>query len=742
MIVAGPGSGKTHVVTRRIARLVASGAAPERILAITFTNKAAREMAASTTNLITPSDPTAFDPGSFGDDPWNLRSSGLAGSPIVSTFHSFCARLLRREIYRVEPYSSNFTIYDTTDQKSLIEEAVQSLDLDKKSFPAGSVSHWISRLKNSLRGPEDVAEESSTFKEDAYAKIYARYQKLLEERNSLDFDDLLLVTLRVLTEHPDVLERRQWEHEFLLVDEFQDTNRPQYAIAKLLALRHRNLAITGDPDQSIYSWRGAAPSNFEDFKRDFPEFETVMLNQNYRSTPEIVATASRLTRGAVGQRTLFTENPSGDPVVSEQLLDDRAEARRALAHVEAWRDEGTSLSEIAILYRTNTQSRRLEEELLRRSIPYVVVGGVAFYQRREIKDVLAYLRAAVSPRDEVALRRIVNVPTRGVGPKTLDQLQSAAAGAGLTLMQAIRSDGCLEQVGRARKGLLELRALFEELESVRSMSIAHQIETVVERTHYADYLKKIDPESYRDRLENLEELQNASAEIEQLVGSISANLPEENRIDPLTAFLERVALLSDLDEWQDQDERLTLLTLHSAKGLEFDRVLIVGFEDQLIPHVRHYEEGTEDEERRLLYVGITRARRSCRLLSTCYRRTFRETEPRRPSPFQSELIGEGFEIEEAREPAWSSQDRVFTRGDADFGEDSYHGFADDDFGDCGDEELYPGVWLEHDLFGRGVIESVSGRGAGLRIAVRFEEIGLKKLAVSVSPFRIIGDPTA
>lgn len=724
LLVAGPGSGKTRVVTHRIGHLVASGVPAGRILAITFTNKAASEMLDRTLSLLATSDPDA-------------------PAPQISTFHSFCVRVLRREIYRLTPYHSNFTIYDTTDQKAVIEEVLQHLGLDKSSCPPGQCQSQISRWKNELLGPEDAEEQAQNYHDMQLASIYGEYQLRLAARNALDFDDLLVLTLRLLAEHPDVLERRQRFHRYIMVDEFQDTNQPQYHIARLLAAQHRNLCITGDPDQSIYSWRGASPSNFSDFRRDFPEQITVELGQNYRSTPQIVATAARLTRGFGEQRHLYTENPDGEPVRVRAYLDEKGEAKAIAEQIAEWHGDGCALRDMAILYRVNSLSRSLEEQFLKRGIPYSVVGTVAFYQRKEVKDILAYLRAAVAPRDETAFRRVVNIPPRGIGKVGLEKFEAAARAQDVTLGEALEDDAILESLGRARKGFIAFREILRELRLGRDRHLANQVEEAISLSRYLAYLDKSEPESADDRRQNLNELVSAASDtVEALeLANHQAITNEEEPPDPLLSFLERIALISDVDRWDGDADRVTLLTLHAAKGLEFDRVFIAGVEENLIPHVRHHEEGNEDEERRLLYVGITRARTHAVLTYTQLRRTYREREPRLVSRFVGEIEGPEVEHEErARGGLWGTLSHL--RGDVETGYDPHASEFESDvvYDDSGDDELQPGVWLDHDAFGRGVVTSVSGRGVSRRMRIRFDEIGERQMLVSATQFRIIGNP--
>ncbi len=731
LVVAGPGSGKTRVMTQRIARLIGTGVPAHRILAITFTNKAADEMLKRTLRLLD-IDPEV-DRDRFGGHggAWGALDPNR---PVISTFHSFCARFLRRELYRIEPYGLDFTIYDSIDQQEVVGEALSQLSLDRTGFPPRAVLSVISRFKNHLVSPAEAAEAATTFRDREHARIFSTYQAELEARNAVDFDDLLLLTLRLLREHPDVLERARRRHGWLLIDEFQDTNRPQYLISRLLSEVHRNLCITGDPDQSIYSWRGASATNFDRFREDFPENQIVQLSQNYRSTPQILQVASRLTGGDHGVRELFTENSDGDEVLARQVADERAEAREIVSQLGRWQHEGTSLGEIAILYRVNAIARAIEEELVREHIPYSVIGGTAFYQRREIKDVLAYLRAAYFVRDELALRRILNVPARGIGKIGLERFEDAARDKGLSLGEALRDETIRSGTrGRARKGFEDLLRILDALAARRDHSLPDQIADTVGRSGYRQHLESTEPETATDRLRNLEELANAAAETEELLRRAPPPAEGEPRREPLLIFLERVALVADIDFHTARDERVSLMTLHAAKGLEFDRVIVAGVEETLIPHSSRSEVDETDEERRLLYVGITRARRTAVLLHAAWRRRFQRRDPQLPSRFLREIEGTGIRFE-FPEDGWGSgapirQNIVYDGGDP---------FPAEDYDD--EDELIPGAWIEHDLLGRGMITATSGLGGSKRIAVQFELHGDKQMVVAYAPLRIIAPP--
>lgn len=731
-IIAGPGSGKTRVMTHRIARLISDGASPSSILAITFTNKAADEMLRRTLVLL-------------GDDMGSrLPASGILGpssldledeTPVLRTFHSFCARILRRYIHRLEPYSSNFSIYDSADQLQLVSEVSKALQLDRTSFPPRATLSRVSHWKNQMVSPEQATEESATFRDRELARIYFRYQELLEERNAADFDDLLLLLVRLLREHPDVLENMRDRFQFVMIDEFQDTNRPQYLIAKLLAEQHRNLCVTGDPDQSIYSWRGASQDNFLRFREDFPEHSVVTLDQNYRSTPQILEVASRLAGTEFGERKLFTDNESGPDVRVQRVRDERAEAARVADHIESWKSEGVPATEIAVLYRVNALSRTLEEEFVRRRILYSVIGGMSFYERKEVKDILAYLRAARSIRDDVALLRIFNVPARGIGKVSIERFVDAARDARRTLGEHLRSAEALDALrGKAKKGVEQLREILATLSGNSENSLTEQVQLAIEASGYLSHLEKSEPESWQERERNLEELIAAASETEEILRSVSVSAsaedPEFEELDALSLFLERIALVTDAEMKSTEEGQVSLMTLHGAKGLEFDRIIIIGVEETLIPHSLHNAPEGIEEERRLLYVGVTRARRELVMSHASWRRQFHQREPRLPSSFFKELEGtsivfEGAERREISRGGWKQDPFAYTASDP---------IQEEDDG------IHPGAWIRHEILGRGVVLSAQGHGASKRISVRFEQGGEKQLVVAYAPVTPISAP--
>ncbi|NCF54724.1 MAG: UvrD-helicase domain-containing protein [Planctomycetia bacterium] len=729
VVIAGPGSGKTRVMTQRIADMVHSGIAPGSILAITFTNKAAEEMLRRTMQLLSIPELDSFHGnGFFGSAALGLEED----RPVLRTFHSFCARLLRRHAHRLEPYTSQFSIYDSVDQKQLVTEVMKQLQLDRTAFPPRASMSTISQWKNQMVSPEIAIDQAATFRDRELGKLYGRYQELLEERDAADFDDLLLLVVRLLTEHPDVLERLQERFQYVMIDEFQDTNRPQYLIAKLLSQSHSNMCVTGDPDQAIYSWRGASPDNFNRFREDFPQHQVVTLEQNYRSTPQILEVASRLAGSEFGHRELFTENADGNAVRVQQLHDERTESRRVCDHVESWLSEGVSSDQIAVLYRVNSLSRAIEEEFVRRRLQYAVVGGMSFYERKEIKDILGYLRAARSSRDDVALQRIFNTPARGIGKVSLERFQDAAISNGRTMGEHLRRSDCTEGIkGKAKKGIDHLREVLEKLEDRLSGGLADLVEQAIEASGYISHLERSEPENWQEREQNLQELVAAAAETEEILDlarqqPLQRHEDNEDDFDPLTIFLERIALVADADSQEELKEKVSLMTLHAAKGLEFEKVIIIGVEETLIPHSRHGEVEGIDEEKRLLYVGVTRAMEELVLTHSSWRRRVQEREPRLPSSFLSEL--EGTSIEFDRSPSRSGHTSPTV-----WDEESAHDSEEDD-------GLHPGAWVQHELLGRGRVNTVQGYGSSRRITVRFENGEERQLVVAYAPLTPISPP--
>ncbi len=585
LVFAGAGSGKTRVITCRIARLIGDGVPPARIFAVTFTNKAAREMRERVEALI-----------------------GSTGRMWLGTFHGLCSRMLRMEGQAIG-LNPEFVIYDDGDQLGLIREILKKKRIDEKSLTPRSVLSEISRAKERLLSPERYGDAATGFFERMVAEIYPKYEELLRKANALDFDDLLLWTLRLLRERADVREKVQERFLHVLVDEYQDVNRAQYEIVKLLAEKHRNVCVVGDDDQSIYAWRGADVSIILQFANDYPDAKVIKLQQNYRSTQRILRAAHEVIRRNRGRadKKLWTSNGEGAPLT---LLEAGTERDEAMMVADAiLRDVRTGrrrFGDFAVLYRTNAQSRVLEEAFLASNIPHVLVGGIRFYERKEIKDLVSYLRVVLNPGDDAAFRRIVNVPARGVGAQTVETLERFAASRGLPLAEAIRHADFLGPLQtKTQRALLRLDALLREARHlVPDGTVAPILTRLLESTGYMEALKNEGSEEALSRLENLQELVNVATEYDR-----TAEEPS------LSGFLDNVSLVSDIDSAEFSGNAVTLMTLHSAKGLEFPVVFLVGMEEGVFPHSRSMASDRElEEERRLCYVGMTRAREELYLL--------------------------------------------------------------------------------------------------------------------------------
>ncbi|NLD42601.1 MAG: UvrD-helicase domain-containing protein [Chloroflexi bacterium] len=612
LVLAGPGSGKTRVLTHRIAYLIhQTGLRPYNILAVTFTNKAAREMTARLEGLI-------------GDDVRQL---------MIGTFHAICARILRREGHHVG-VQNNFVIYDADDQRRVITRVLKELNVDSKQYQPSGVHAAISRAKNDLQTAETY--RPPTYWHEVVARAFARYDEILADSNALDFDDLLVKAEMLFRLHDEVRERYQQRYSHILVDEFQDTNRAQYDLVGHLAAARRNIFVVGDEDQSIYSWRGADFRNVLRFREDYPQAQVFLLEQNYRSTQNILEAAhaviSRNTQRT--EKKLWTENATGAPISFYEAYDEREEADYVAANIDRLVTRGhCRYADCAVMFRTNAQSRSLEDAFLRARIPYRLVGAVRFFQRREVKDILAYLRVVYNPDDDESLRRIINVPTRGIGDMTLEQLSRWAQAQGLSMGRALlhmsevaqsaEREAELPFRGRARNALLEVADLFSALAEKRAeLRLSELLTMIVERSGYADYLQDHTEEG-EERVENVRELVAAAARYDALA-------PET----ALPTFLEEVALFADVDELPENNDVVTLLTLHTAKGLEFDSVFIVGMEEGICPHSRSSgEPDAMEEERRLCYVGLTRAKRNLHLVRTVHRTVYGSSAVREPSRY-------------------------------------------------------------------------------------------------------------
>src|SRR5690606_28778291 len=594
LVIAGAGSGKARVLTYRIAYLLESGKAlPSQILAVTFTNKAAQEMKGRLRQLV----------GPIADSLW------------VGTFHATCVQILRRHADRIG-YKRHFLIFDTSDQIAAMKETLKELNVDQRNFDPRAVLSTISAAKNELVDWRTYQERASDFWERNVGRFYEHYQKKLEANSAMDFDDLLGQTVRLFREHPDVLEEYQECFRYVLIDEYQDTNRAQYVLVSMICARHRNLCVVGDADQSIYRFRGADIRNILDFERDYEDAKVVKLEQNYRSTKRILEAANAVIENNLDRpdKTLFTENPEGELIRFYRAEDERDEAAFVAEEIERLRrEESFSYQDITILYRTHAQSRTFEEEFIRRGTPYRIVSGVRFYERKEIKDLLAYLRLIANTDDEFSLRRIINVPKRGIGDTTLGRIQQFADQEGITLFEAMRRVEEVEDVTPAyARRVKEFTELILALrEAAEGLSLTGLVDKVLRDTGYIAELQAEKSVEAEARIENLQEFLSVAKEFETQVES------------SLEAFLDHVALVSDVDAYEEGVDMVTMMTLHSAKGLEFPVVFLVGMEDGVFPHSRAlWEPGELEEERRLCYVGMTRAMRllyfTCAKFRTLY----------------------------------------------------------------------------------------------------------------------------
>lgn len=706
LITAGAGSGKTKVLTCRIAHLLELGVSPYRILAITFTNKAAKEMKERVQNLV----------GAQADSIW------------LSTFHSFCAKLLRFEIDGFHGYTRNFTIYDSSDQLVLIKDCLKKLNLDDKQFTPRSVLATISAAKNVLMDAKVFARQAEDFFQQKVSEAYELYQAKLKENNALDFDDLLFLAVRLLEEKDDVREKYQERFQYVLVDEYQDTNHAQYALTKILAAQWRNICVVGDADQSIYAWRGADIRNIIDFTRDYPDAASIKLEQNYRSTKTILNAANAVidNNESRPRKTLWTENPSGNKVIHYQAQTEHDEAdyiagaiynRHEISH-EPYGD-------MAILIRTNAQSRVLEEKLMRYAIPYTMVGGTKFYDRKEIKDVLAYLRLLYNPEDSLSLTRIINVPKRNIGATTMEKVAAYAEGEGISLFEALSSPDAIPVTKRAQTSLENFAAMiFDLLNDIDGMDVLSLIEKVIKDTGYGEMLDKDaehDPQG-ESRKENVGEFL-----------SVAKDYMDSNPDGNLQDFLENVALVSDVDDFESSDSKVTLMTLHSAKGLEFPVVFLAGLDEGLFPHSRTLMDPEQiEEERRLAYVGITRAERQLYVTNAITRTMYGRVSAYMPSRFLGEIPPELVEeyrrksaMPQSRMTSIPGQQRVsILSKPVATSLPKKHAVTD---------SFAKGDKVRHKIWGIGTVLDVIGDGPNMQMKIQFPTKGVRQVVVKYAP---------
>ncbi|MBD0384117.1 DNA helicase PcrA [Paenibacillus sedimenti] len=613
LIMAGAGSGKTRVLTHRIAYLIGTRkAAPWSILAITFTNKAAREMQERVGKLV----------GRAGSDIW------------VSTFHSMCVRILRRDISRIG-FTSNFTILDSGDQLSVIKTCCKELNIDTKKFEPKAFQAEISTAKNELITPQQYENKIGDYFQGLTAKIYALYQKKLRSNNSLDFDDLIMATIQLFKEVPEVLDFYQNKFQYIHVDEYQDTNRAQYMLCQMLADKHKRLCVVGDSDQSIYRWRGADITNILNFEQDYPNATTILLEQNYRSTSNILQAANKVIANNTGRKpkNLWTDKEGGSAIKVYQADSEHEEGYFVTNEINKNKSKGKKFADHAILYRTNAQSRVIEEILIKSDIPYTIVGGVKFYDRKEIKDILAYLRLISNPDDDISLNRIVNVPKRGIGDTTMDKVADMAGRRGISLYAMLEEVDALEINTKAKHALADFREMIENLNRmVEYLSVTELTEKMLELSQYRMEMQRENTIESKARLENIDEFL-----------SVTMDFEKRNEDKSLVSFLTDLALIADIDTMdkdKDADEKdaVVLMTMHSAKGLEFPVVFVIGMEEGVFPHSRAFSDNEElEEERRLAYVGITRAEEELFLTCARMRTLFGRTAANAPSRFLTEI---------------------------------------------------------------------------------------------------------
>lgn len=756
LVLAGAGSGKTRVLTHRIAHLVEDlNVAPWQIMAITFTNKAAAEMRERLQSLI----------------------GGGARGMWVSTFHSMCVRILRTDCERVG-FAKGFTIYDDSDSKRLVEQIMDELNIDKKRYPIPALRNRISQAKNDLQVAEVFAEKTSDQVGQVAARVYTRLQERLRQLNAFDFDDLLLYTWLLLKNHPDVLAAYQNRFRYLMVDEYQDTNHAQYVLTQLLAAAHKNIMVVGDDDQSIYSWRGADLRNILDFEKDYPEARVVKLEENYRSMGNILAAANAVIANNLTRKPkkLFTSKPAGDKISVYSATDERDEGRWIASEIEHQHGEGMSYNQIAVFYRTNAQSRMLEDMLLRAGVPYRLIGGTRFFDRAEIRDVMAYLNLVVNPANDVAAHRVINVPKRGIGKTTVERIDYVARETGITFLQAAELCIADDQIRSAtRKAIAEFVALIHEAQGYAG-DLRKVVEAIVDKAGLIRVLEAENSDDAAGRIENIQELFGVVDEYAQTHDDADAlfepptaeDAPEADDEPPvrtfqansLPDFVEWVTLRTDMDTVAEDGEAITMMTIHAAKGLEFDCVFVAGMEESLFPHGNSSQDSQGlEEERRLAYVAITRARKKLYLTNAFTRQIFGQSSANPPSRFIGEIpleLRKGIGMGSAGFSGSGWEKRGSRRGIAGSGSEAGGGRV---FGQSSASGSRPrqqtrpavkpeaqkkaaakmtftkGDTVDHKVFGRGTITKVDGD----TLHVRFSRTGqTKKLLKDYAPIVKIG----
>jgi DNA helicase-2/ATP-dependent DNA helicase PcrA len=729
LILAGAGSGKTRALTHRIAKLIDDGVPPWQILAVTFTNKAAAEMKERIENILHITEGTDLSQ-------WQMNAGKL---PVMGTFHSLCARILRRDIDKIGRERS-FVIYDTDDQKRLMKEVLREMMIDDKELKPKAALGYVGRFKCEALTPKQAAPQATSARMQQVVTAYKRYQKALFEANALDFDDLILETVRLFTEVPEVLERYQETWRYLHVDEYQDTNHAQYLLITLIAKKYGNLCVIGDPDQSIYSFRGADIRNILEFEKEYPNAARIKLEQNYRSTQPILDAADGIIDANPNrpEKKMWTEKTEGSNVIAQEVADEKKEALDAIKSVdEMHRRKGINLSNQVILYRTNAQSRLFEEACLKHGMPYRILGGLKFYARKEVKDVLAYLHIILNPYDTVSMLRVINVPSRKIGLTTISKLQAFASAGGMSLWDALNAVSQISEINEPTK---------ERLQKFVDLIVRYQAkaknEVVSELSGHL--IHAIDMEHWlRD---DTEEGENRWGNVQELLSVMH----KYDVLDPetsLMSFLEEVALVSEVDKLQEKGtDALTLMTLHLCKGLEFDHVIIAGCEEGIFPHSNSlFDKNQLEEERRILYVGMTRAKKHLRLMYARTRMLWGQTQTNAPSRFLDDLPDA---VTERRSDnvlsafAWASKKgeenlgtgiKPFKQGTDDFKIEFNQDldFSSEDYNQ--DSELSEGTRVEHPTFGKGTVTALRGD----IVDIAFDSGQSKTLAMSIAPLKLL-----
>ena len=734
LIMAGAGSGKTRVLTHRIAYLIDEKMVnPWNILAITFTNKAAREMRERAEKLKTE-----------------------AQDCLIATFHSMCVRILRREADHIG-YNRNFTIVDPGEQRTLMKRILKNLNLDPKKWNERAILGTISNAKNDLIDEVAYANLAGDMYTEIVAKCYTAYQKELRQSEAMDFDDLIMLTLRLFDQNPDVLTYYQQRYQYIHVDEYQDTNHAQYQLVKLLASRFKNICVVGDADQSIYGWRGADMQNILDFEKDYPEAKVVLLEENYRSTKTILQAANEVIRNNRNRRpkNLWTQNEDGEEIVYYRANDEQDEALFVARTIDQLSREGYSHKDFAVLYRTNAQSRTVEEALLKSNIPYTMVGGTKFYSRKEIRDVISYLNLIANPSDNISYERVVNEPKRGVGPGTVEKIRNFASSQEISLLNASANILLSPVKGKAAQAVYDFANMLLDLrERLYDFTVTELVEAVLEKTGYTASLAAQATLESQARIENIEEFLSVTKNFDESPD----NPTDESGLDKLSRFLNDLALIADTDDGDTESSEVTLMTLHAAKGLEFPVVFLVGMEENVFPLSRASEDEDElEEERRLAYVGITRAEKILYLTNANSRMLYGKTNYNQPTRFLREISSDLLDYQGLARPSNSSFKVSYTNSDtSQFGQGMSLAQALQErkrqaapssistgslpFGKSSQSQpSKPEVaWAigdiaHHKKWGDGTVLPVSGSGNSQELKINFPEVGLKKVLASIAP---------